>query len=119
MVRKNTCQGPARAIPAYLEGCPRFPYAASFAFTRTTVAAVHTPAPAGVGKPSAVSLAARARSDSEPLRSSRVMIVAGVCCAGAGVGYRGADLDTFKPPFRMYGNPGSARSLKRVGPALA
>src|ERR1700722_2085346 len=36
--------------------------------------AVHTAAPAGVGKPSEVSLAASARSDSEPSGSSRVMI---------------------------------------------
>jgi hypothetical protein len=49
-------------------------YAASFALTRATVAAVHTAAPAGVGKPSAVSLAASVRSDSEPSGSSREMI---------------------------------------------
>jgi hypothetical protein len=46
-------------------------YAASFALTRATVAAVQTAAPAGVGKPSAVSFAASARSDSDPLGSRR------------------------------------------------
>jgi hypothetical protein len=49
-------------------------YAASLALTRATVAADHTAAPAGVGKPSAVSFAASARSDSEPSGSSRAMI---------------------------------------------
>ena len=49
-------------------------YAASLALTRATVAAVHTAAPAGVGKSSAVSFAARARKDSEPSGSSRVTI---------------------------------------------
>jgi hypothetical protein len=44
------------------------------AFTRATVAAVHTVAPAGVGKPSAVSFAASARSDREPSASSLAMI---------------------------------------------
>jgi hypothetical protein len=49
-------------------------YAASFALTRATVMAVHIAEPAGVGKPSAVSLAASARSDSEPSGSRRIMI---------------------------------------------
>jgi hypothetical protein len=48
--------------------------AASLAFTRATVTADQTAAPAGVGKLSAVSFAASARSDSEPSGSSRAMI---------------------------------------------
>ena len=49
--------------------------AASLAFTLATVTAVRTTAPAGGWQPSAVSLAASARSDREPSGlSSRVMI---------------------------------------------
>ena len=49
-------------------------HAASLAFTRATVAAVHKEPPAGVGKPSAVKAAASARSDKRPFGSSLAMI---------------------------------------------
>jgi hypothetical protein len=66
--------GPPLRSAMAASGLPNGSYAASRALTRATVAAVHTAAPAGVGKPSAVSFPASCRSDNEPSGSSRVMI---------------------------------------------
>src|ERR1700733_15210852 len=46
-------------------------YVMSLAFIRATVAALHSVLPAGVGKPSAVSLAASTRDDGELVGSIR------------------------------------------------
>jgi hypothetical protein len=69
----QTGRPPLRSAMA-ASGLPNGSYAASRALTRATVAVVHTAAPAGVGKPSAVSFPASCRSDNEPSGSSRVMI---------------------------------------------